>query len=152
MVIGAKVVSVFLLSGLITLNVPSRVSTSRARNAPVAFLQAPAQKNPNNAKGAAGSHPTRPHPHHLFRSGTKAHQPAFGDESARGWKHAEPTAEIIFFFIPSGARETLWLRMHLKVLIFLIRPIVWHRHSCCAFSPEIFVAVGSPRYASGLRG
>jgi Protein of unknown function (DUF3106) len=49
MVIGAKVVSVFVLSGLITLNVPSRTNTGSARNAPVAFLQAtPAQKNPGN--------------------------------------------------------------------------------------------------------
>jgi len=52
MLIGAKVVSVFLLSGLITLNIPSRVSTSRARNAPVALFQAPAQKNSNNANRA----------------------------------------------------------------------------------------------------
>lgn len=50
MLIGAKVVSVFVLSGFMTLNVPSRVNPGSARNAPVAFLQAtPAQKNPNNA-------------------------------------------------------------------------------------------------------
>jgi hypothetical protein len=52
--IGAKVVSVFLLSGWMTLNVPSRVNTSNARNAPVALLQA-AQKNPNaNRAGQKG--------------------------------------------------------------------------------------------------
>jgi len=51
MLIGAKVVSVFLLSGFITLNVPSRTNTSSVRHAPVALLQqaTPAQKNPNNA-------------------------------------------------------------------------------------------------------
>jgi hypothetical protein len=57
MLIGAKVVSVFLLSGLMTLNVPSRTNTSTARHAPVALLQqaTPAQKNPNAARpGAKG--------------------------------------------------------------------------------------------------
>src|SRR5580765_826495 len=50
MVIGAKVVSVFLVSGLMTLNVPSRVNPGSAKHAPVAFLQAsPAQKNSGNA-------------------------------------------------------------------------------------------------------
>ena len=48
MVIGTKVVSVFLLSGLVTLNVPSRVTSTR-RTAPVALLQAAPQKNPNSA-------------------------------------------------------------------------------------------------------
>jgi hypothetical protein len=54
MLIGAKVVSVFLLSGLITLNVPSRTNTSSVRHAPVALLQqaTPAQKNPGNANKA----------------------------------------------------------------------------------------------------
>jgi hypothetical protein len=48
MLIGAKVVSVFLLTGLMTLNVPSRTNTSSARHAPVALLQqATPQKNPN---------------------------------------------------------------------------------------------------------
>ena len=48
--IGTKVVSVFLLSGLMTLNVPSRVSTSGPRTSPLVLVQA--QKNPN-----AGNHP-----------------------------------------------------------------------------------------------
>src|SRR4029077_3900342 len=54
MLIGAKVVAVFLLSGLITLNVPSRTNTSSVRHAPVALLQqaTPAQKNPGNANKA----------------------------------------------------------------------------------------------------
>ena len=53
--IGAKVVSVFLLTGLLTLNVPSRTNTGKVRNAPVAFLQAtPAQKNPANHPGQKG--------------------------------------------------------------------------------------------------
>jgi hypothetical protein len=46
MVIGAKVVSAVLLSGLITLNVPSRVTSTR-KTAPVALLQATPQKSPN---------------------------------------------------------------------------------------------------------
>jgi hypothetical protein len=54
MLIGAKVVSAVLLSGLMTLNVPSRVTTSR-KTAPVALLQATPQKSPNanhpNQKG-----------------------------------------------------------------------------------------------------
>jgi len=49
MVIGTKVVSVFLLSGLITLNVPSRVNTSGRRTAPLVLVQAAPQKNPNAA-------------------------------------------------------------------------------------------------------
>ena len=53
MVIGTKVVSVFLLSGLITLNVPSRVNTSTHR-APVLLVQAAPQKSPN-----AGKQPTQ---------------------------------------------------------------------------------------------
>jgi hypothetical protein len=52
MVIGAKVVSVFLFSGFITLNVPSRVTTSGHRTAPVLLLQAAPQKSPS-----AASHP-----------------------------------------------------------------------------------------------
>ncbi|MBZ5508251.1 MAG: DUF3106 domain-containing protein [Acidobacteriia bacterium] len=54
MLIGAKVVSVFLLSGLITLNVPSRTNTSNVRHAPVALLQAAAQKTPNRAAQKGG--------------------------------------------------------------------------------------------------
>lgn len=46
--IGAKVVSAVLLSGLMTLNVPSRVTSTR-RTAPVALLQATPQKSPNSA-------------------------------------------------------------------------------------------------------
>jgi hypothetical protein len=49
MVIGAKVVSVVLLSGLMTLNVPSRVTTSGPRTVPVVLLQAIPQKSPNAA-------------------------------------------------------------------------------------------------------
>jgi uncharacterized protein DUF3106 len=49
MVIGAKVVSVVLLSGLMTLNVPSRVTTSGPRTVPVVLLQATPQKSPNAA-------------------------------------------------------------------------------------------------------
>ena len=52
MVIGAKVVSAVLLSGLVTLNVPSRVTSTR-RTAPVALLQATPQKSPNGANHAA---------------------------------------------------------------------------------------------------
>jgi hypothetical protein len=47
MVIGAKFVSAVLLSGLMTLNVPSRVTTSTHRPAPVLLVQATPQKNPN---------------------------------------------------------------------------------------------------------
>ncbi|MBZ5491255.1 MAG: DUF3106 domain-containing protein [Acidobacteriia bacterium] len=53
MVIGAKVVSAVLLSGLITLNVPSRVTTSAHRPAPVLLLQATPQKSPNSANHTA---------------------------------------------------------------------------------------------------
>jgi hypothetical protein len=53
MVIGAKVVSAVLMSGLITLNVPSRVSTSGHRPAPVLLVQATPQKNPNAANHPA---------------------------------------------------------------------------------------------------
>jgi len=51
MVIGAKIVSAVLLSGLMTLNVPSRVTSTR-KTAPVA-LQATPQKSPNGANHAA---------------------------------------------------------------------------------------------------
>src|SRR6476646_7470938 len=55
MVIGTKIVSVFLLSGLITLNVPSRVNTSGGRTAPLVLVQAAPQKNPNaNHPGQKG--------------------------------------------------------------------------------------------------
>jgi len=54
MVIGTKVVSVFLLSGLITLNVPSRVGTSGPRTSPLVLVQATPQKNP---KAAGVNHP-----------------------------------------------------------------------------------------------
>ena len=47
--IGAKVVSAVLLSGLMTLNVPSRVTTSSHRPAPVLLVQATPQKSPNAA-------------------------------------------------------------------------------------------------------
>ena len=50
--IGAKIVSAVLLSGLVTLNVPSRVTSTR-RTAPVALLQATPQKSPNNGNHAA---------------------------------------------------------------------------------------------------
>ncbi|HZD07145.1 MAG TPA: hypothetical protein VE176_02790, partial [Candidatus Limnocylindrales bacterium] len=53
MVIGAKVVSAVLLSGLITLNVPSRVTTSAHRPAPVLLVQATPQKSPNGANHSA---------------------------------------------------------------------------------------------------
>jgi hypothetical protein len=53
MVIGAKVVSAVLMSGLITLNVPSRVSTSAHRPAPVLLVQATPQKSPNGANHPA---------------------------------------------------------------------------------------------------
>jgi hypothetical protein len=52
MVIGIKIVSAVLLSGLITLNVPSRVTTTR-RTAPVALVQATPQKSPNSANHPA---------------------------------------------------------------------------------------------------
>ena len=54
MVIGTKVVSVFVLSGLMTLNVPSRVNTSGPRTGPLVLVQATPQKNP---KGAGVNHP-----------------------------------------------------------------------------------------------
>ncbi len=55
MVIGTKIVSVFLLSGLITLNVPSRVNTSGRRTAPLVLVQAAPQKAPNaNHPGQKG--------------------------------------------------------------------------------------------------
>ena len=54
MVIGAKIVSVFLLSGLITLNVPSRVNTSGPRTSTIVLVQATPQKNPN---AAGANHP-----------------------------------------------------------------------------------------------
>lgn len=50
--IGAKIVSAVLLSGLMTLNVPSRVTTSH-KTAPVALVQAAPQKSPN------ASHPAQ---------------------------------------------------------------------------------------------
>ena len=53
MVIGAKVVSAVLLSGLMTLNVPSRVTTSSHRPAPVLLLQATPQKSPSAGKQPA---------------------------------------------------------------------------------------------------
>jgi hypothetical protein len=56
MVIGAKVVSAVLLSGLMTLNVPSRVTTSAHRPAPVLLVQASPQKNPS---GAGANHPAQ---------------------------------------------------------------------------------------------
>jgi hypothetical protein len=52
MVIGIKIVSAVLLSGLMTLNVPSRVTTTR-RTAPVALVQATPQKSPNSANHPA---------------------------------------------------------------------------------------------------
>src|ERR1041385_353613 len=56
MVIGAKVVSAVLLSGLMTLNVPSRVTPTR-KSAPVALLQAAPQKSPNaNRPAQKGGH------------------------------------------------------------------------------------------------
>jgi hypothetical protein len=48
MVIGAKVISAVLLSGLMTLNIPSRVTSTR-RTAPVVLVQATPQKSPNAA-------------------------------------------------------------------------------------------------------
>jgi hypothetical protein len=52
MVIGAKVVSAVFLSGLATLNVPSRVTTSGPRTAPVVLVQATPQKSPNASRPA----------------------------------------------------------------------------------------------------
>jgi hypothetical protein len=54
MVIGAKIVSAVLLSGLMTLNVPSHVTTSR-KTAPIALVQATPQKSPN----ANANHPAQ---------------------------------------------------------------------------------------------
>lgn len=51
--IGAKIVSAVLLSGLVTLNVPSRVTTSTHRPAPVLLVQAAPQKSPNSANRPA---------------------------------------------------------------------------------------------------
>ncbi|HET9164373.1 MAG TPA: DUF3106 domain-containing protein [Candidatus Angelobacter sp.] len=53
MVIGAKVVSAFLMSGLMTLNVPSRVTTSTHRPGPVLLVQATPQKSPNGGNHSA---------------------------------------------------------------------------------------------------
>jgi hypothetical protein len=53
MVIGAKIVSAVLLSGLVTLNVPSHVTTSAHRPAPVLLMQASPQKSPNAANHPA---------------------------------------------------------------------------------------------------
>jgi hypothetical protein len=53
MVIGAKVVSAVLMSGLMTLNVPSRVTTSAHRPAPVLLVQATPQKSPTTANHPA---------------------------------------------------------------------------------------------------
>ena len=50
--IGAKIVSAVVLSGLMTLNVPSRVTTGH-KTAPVALLQATPQKSPNASKQPA---------------------------------------------------------------------------------------------------
>ncbi|HEY2362090.1 MAG TPA: DUF3106 domain-containing protein [Candidatus Angelobacter sp.] len=55
MVIGAKIVSAVLLSGLMTLNVPSRVTTSAHRPAPVLLVQATPQKSSN----ANANHPAQ---------------------------------------------------------------------------------------------
>jgi len=53
MAIGANVVSVFLFAGFMTLNVPSRVTTSGHRTAPVLLVQAAPQKSPNAANRPA---------------------------------------------------------------------------------------------------
>jgi len=53
MVIGAKVFSTVLMSGLMTLNVPSRVTTSTHRPAPVLLVQATPQKSPNGGNRSA---------------------------------------------------------------------------------------------------
>ena len=55
MVIGAKVVSAVLISGLMTLNVPSRVTTSTHRPGPVLLVQATPQKSPNGNHSAQKS-------------------------------------------------------------------------------------------------
>ena len=52
--IGARIVSAVLLSGLITLNVPSRVTTSDHRPAPVLLVQATPQKSPNRPAQKGG--------------------------------------------------------------------------------------------------
>src|SRR4029077_958753 len=49
MVIGAKADSVFLILGLMTLNVPSRVNTSAPGKAPIVLVQTAPQKSPNAA-------------------------------------------------------------------------------------------------------
>ena len=51
--IGAKVVSAVLISGLMTLNVPSRVTTSTHRPGPVLLVQATPQKSPNGGNHSA---------------------------------------------------------------------------------------------------
>ena len=51
--IGAKVVSTVLMSGLMTLNVPSHVTTSTHRPAPVLLVQATPQKSPNGGNHSA---------------------------------------------------------------------------------------------------
>ena len=51
--IGAKVVSAVLMSGLMTLNVPSRVTTSTHRPGPVLLVQATPQKSPNGGNHSA---------------------------------------------------------------------------------------------------
>jgi Protein of unknown function (DUF3106) len=54
-VIGASLVSIFLLPGLLTLSVPSRVNTGGAVKVPVANWQAAnPQKNPNNGNRPGG--------------------------------------------------------------------------------------------------
>jgi len=53
MMIGANAVSVVLLSGLITLNVPSRLTTSGPKTAPVVLLQTTPQSSPNAANRPA---------------------------------------------------------------------------------------------------
>ena len=53
MVIGAKVFSAVLISGLMTLNVPSRVTTSTHRPGPVLLVQATPQKSPNGGNHSA---------------------------------------------------------------------------------------------------
>lgn len=50
--IGAKVISAVLMSGLITLNVPSRVTSVR-KTAPVVLLQTTPQKSPSTANRPA---------------------------------------------------------------------------------------------------
>jgi len=52
-VIGAKVFSAVLISGLMTLNVPSRVTTSTHRPGPVLLVQATPQKSPNGGNHSA---------------------------------------------------------------------------------------------------